>query len=64
MLYCIVDVDMLDEQIHVRIDAETLKELNELAKAMGLNRSQLIRLAIKTFIRNSKLLDALGVLHE
>ena len=42
----------LSHEIHVRIDVETLKKIDDLAQELGLKRSQLIRLIIRSFIRN------------
>ena len=55
---------MLEYEIHIRIDHETLKKIDELSKSLGLNRSQIIRMAIKLFLKNNDLLSLMGVLHE
>ena len=53
---------MLKEQIHIRIDKKTLDELDDFARELGLNRSQLIRLAIKSFLKHRiDFLSLLGV---
>jgi len=53
---------MLKDEIHLRIDRETLREIDSFAKEIGLNRSQLIRLAIKSFLKHRiKFLSLLGV---
>ena len=55
---------MLEYEIHIRVSRETLKQIDELAKSLGLNRSQVIRMAIKLFLKNNDLLSLMGVLHE
>jgi len=53
---------MLKEQIHIRIDKKTLDELDDFARELGLNRSQLIRLAILSFLKHKvEFLSLLGV---
>ena len=53
---------MKTEQLHIRIDKKTLRELDKFAKELGLNRSQLIRLAILSFLKHRiEFLSLLGV---
>ena len=53
---------MKTEQLHIRIDKETLKKVDEFARELGLNRSQLIRLAILSFLKHRiEFLSLLGV---
>ena len=59
--YCGSERDMLGEEIHIRIDQKTLEEIDDFAKELGLNRSQLIRLAIKSFLKHRiRFLSLLG----
>jgi len=50
-----------DIDIHIRLDKETVEEIDYLCNQYGLNRSQLIRLALKAFLRHqSQFLVYLG----
>jgi len=43
--------NIASEDIHIRIDKETLNRIDRMAQEIGLKRSQLIRLIIKVFMR-------------
>jgi len=45
---------MLKEEIHIRVEKELLSEIDRVAKYLGLNRSQLIRLAVRSFLAHRK----------
>jgi len=45
---------MLTEEIHIRLEKGLLEEIDDLAKYLGLTRSQLIRLALKSFLAHRK----------
>lgn len=45
-------MDNLRHELHIRIDEETLRRIDDLAQELGLKRSQLVRLIIRSFMRN------------
>jgi len=55
-------------ELHIRVDEETFRKLNEVCKEVGLKRSQLIRILIKTFLESQdkymKLLMMVGFSNE
>ena len=45
-------MDNLRYELHIRIDEETMRKLDDLASELGLKRSQLVRLIIRAFLKN------------
>ena len=45
-------MDNLRYELHIRIDEETMRNLDDLSSELGLKRSQLVRLIIRAFLKN------------
>jgi antitoxin component of RelBE/YafQ-DinJ toxin-antitoxin module len=45
---------MWTEKIHIRVSKDMLERLDQIAEDIGLTRSQLIRIILKSFIKNHK----------
>jgi metal-responsive CopG/Arc/MetJ family transcriptional regulator len=45
---------MWSEKIHIRVSKDMLERLDQIAEDIGLTRSQLIRVILRSFIKNYK----------